>query len=124
MPAAGADIRLDGVGRPFAQVTAVEVDAADAGLRGKGNELGLVAFELVAAQPVLFLRQDDDAASLGRFIGQRGQLRGVGQLGQVGAVGRDEFDGLPIAQRDRARLVQEQHIHVAGGFHGATDWWR
>ena len=72
---------------------------------------------VAAAQPVLALRQHHDAASFRRFIGQRSQLGGVGQCGHGHAFGRQKLHGLAVSQRDGARLVQEQHVHVAGGFH-------
>jgi hypothetical protein len=34
--------------------------------------------ELAAADAVFLFRQDDDGAALGRFVGKRTQLRGVG----------------------------------------------
>ena len=35
------------------------------------------------AQAVLFLGQHDDAAAFGRFVGQRRELRRVGQVRQI-----------------------------------------
>ena len=42
------------------------------------------------------------------------------RVGQIDAVGRRELHGLPIAQRDRAGLVQQQHVDVAGGLDRAA----
>ena len=39
---------------------------------------------------------------------------------QTDAVGRNELDRLPIAQRDRAGLVEQQHVDIAGGFDRAA----
>ena len=64
--------------------------------------------------------QDHDAAALGGFIGQGGQLRHVGQFLDVYARGREELHRLAVAQGDGAGFVQEQHVHVARGFRGAA----
>ncbi len=51
---------------------AVQVHAAHARLGGEGHELGVGHLvNLAAANAVLLLGQDDDAAAFGRFIGQR-----------------------------------------------------
>ena len=47
-----------------------------------GDPLGAGELALVPlAQAVLLLRQDDDGAALGRLVGQRRELGGVGELG-------------------------------------------
>jgi len=46
-------------------------------------------------------------------------LRGLGDRLRPVIPGRHERDRLAIAQRDGSRLVEEQHIHVAGRLHGA-----
>ena len=52
------------------------------------------------------------------FIGQAGQLCGIRDLA-LGHTGRwHERHGLAAAQRDRAGLVQEQRVDVAGGLDG------
>ena len=76
--------------------------------------------DVAAAEAVFFFGQHDDAAAFGRFVGQRGELRGVGQFGNAHAVGGNELDRLAIAQRDRAGLVEQQHVDVAGRFDGAA----
>ena len=73
-----------------------------------------------AAQAVFFLGQHDDAAAFGRFVGQRRELRRVGQVRQVDAIGGNEFHRLAVAHRDRAGFVEQQHVDVAGGFDGAA----
>ena len=78
-----------------------------------GTKRGLVRRELALAQPVL-LGEHDDRAALGRLVGQRGQLRGLGQLGLGDARHRDELRRLAVAERDRAGLVEQQHVDVAG----------
>ena len=78
------------------------------------------AAEVAAAQVVLLLGQHDDGAAFGGFVGERGELRGVGQplLADVG--GGIELGGLAIAEGDGAGLVEQQGVHVAGGFNGAS----
>ena len=67
---------------PLRILRAVDVHARHTGLGGEGDPLGAGQFALVAlAQPVLLLRQDDDGAALGRLVGQRRQLGGVGEFG-------------------------------------------
>ena len=76
----------DRTGRALADLAPVDVDARHPGLGGEGDPLGAGQLALVAlAQAVLLLRQDDDGAALGRLVGQRGQLGGVGELGLGGA---------------------------------------
>ncbi len=55
-------------------------DAAHPRLRGEGNERRAQFVHVAAAQAVLLLGQHDDAAAFRRFVGQRRQLRGVGQI--------------------------------------------
>ena len=70
--------------------------------------------EIVLAQPVL-LGQHDDRAALGRLVGQRRELRGLGQLGLADARHRHEGRRLAVAERDRAGLVEQQDVDVAAG---------
>ena len=74
--------------------------------------------DLAPAQLEFFLGQGDDTAAFGRFIRERGQLRGVGQDLQFDPRRRYELSRHAIAQRDRAGLVQQEHIDVTGGFDG------
>ena len=113
------DPAQDRVARALAQARAVEVDAAHAGLRGEGDELRVLRLELVLAQPVL-LGEHDDRAALGRLVGQRRVLRRLGQLGLLHPGHRDEGGGLAVAERDRAGLVEQQHVDVAGRLDGAA----
>jgi len=68
----------------------------------------------------LLLREDDHAATFGRFIGQRGQLRRVGELRLRDPGGRQEGRRLPVTERDGSGLVEQQHIHVARRFHSPS----
>ena len=76
--------------------------------------------DLPPSQLEFLLGQRDDAAALGRFVGQRGQLRGVSQRREIDPRRGNELRGHAIAQRDRARFVEQEHVDVAGGFDGAT----
>jgi hypothetical protein len=112
-------VTLDRIGRPFADPPAVEIDARHAGLRREGNERRFVRRELASANPVLLLREHDDGAAFGRFVGERGELGGVGKGRVADARRGPEFAGLTVPERDRARLVEQQRMDVAGGFDGA-----
>src|SRR5262249_13320578 len=94
---------------------AVEVDAAHARCRAERDELVLA--ELALAEPELFLGQHYDRAALGRLVGERGELRDLGQLLLADAVDRDEFGRLPVAERDRAGLVEQKHVDIARRLH-------
>ena len=72
------------------------------------------------AHAEFLLGQHDDAAAFGCFVGERRQLRGVGMSFIVDAGRGKEFDGLAVAERDRAGLVEQQHVHVAGGLDRAA----
>ena len=56
----------------------------------------------------------------GRFVRQRRELRGVGQFLRADAGQRHELGRLAVAERDRAGLVEQQRVHVAGGFDRAA----
>ena len=75
--------------------------------------------DLASAQPEFLLRQDNDAAPFGGFICQRRELGRSGHLLPGHARSRQKRSSLAVAQRDRARLVQQQHVHVASGLDGA-----
>ena len=109
-----------GIDRAFADGLTVEIDAADARLRGEGNERRMQRRHIAPAYAVFLLRQHDDGAAFRRFIGQRGELRGVGQIAFVDAGQGQKFSRLTIAQRDRAGFVEQQRVHVARRFHRAA----
>ena len=56
----------------------------------------------------------------GCFVGNRGQLRGVGQIRVVTPGAGIEVGRLAIAERDRSRLIEQQNVHVAGSFDRAA----
>ena len=56
----------------------------------------------------------------GRFVGERGELRGVGEFLLGDAAHRHELGRLAVAERDGAGLVEQQRIDVAGRLDGAA----
>ena len=86
----------------------------------KGMNVALSARHVAAADAVFLLGQHDDGAALGRLVGQRGELRRVGEFLSLTPVYRNEFRGLAVAERDRAGLVEQQRIDVARRLDGAA----
>ena len=78
-----------------------------------GTNVGAERVDVALAQAVLLLGQHDDAAAFGRLVGERGELRRVGELLDRDAVGGHERRRLAVAERDRAGLVEQQHVDVA-----------
>ena len=78
--AALRDVAFDGVRRALANLASIQVDAGHAGARRERHEDGLLWRELTLAQAVSLLRQHDDRTPFRRFVGQRGELGGVGHL--------------------------------------------
>ena len=66
-----------------------------------------------AAKPVFLFYQDHDAAAFGSLVGKRCQLGSFRQIPDIRPVNRDQFDCLPVAERDRAGLVEQEDIDVA-----------
>jgi len=71
-------------------------------------------------QAVLLLGQHYDAAAFRRLVGQRGELRRLSQLPDGRPCDGRELHGLPVAQRNRPRLVQQEHVDVACGFNRSS----
>ena len=67
-----------------------DVDAAHPRLRGERDELGGRLVEVALADPEL-LGEHHDRATLGRLVGERRELRGVGELGLGHAGDRQEL---------------------------------
>ena len=107
----------DRVGGALAKLPSFEIDAAHPRVGRERNERRLVFRDVAAPQAIFLFRQDHDRPAFRRFIGQAGQLRCIGQFLVVDSVDRQELDCLPISQRDRAGLVEQQRVDVAGGFH-------
>ena len=68
---------------------------------------------LAAADAVLLLGEDDDRAAFRRFVGERRELRRIGELALRYARQRDELRGLTVAEGDRAGLVEKKGIDVS-----------
>ena len=116
-----AHVGAHAVGRALAVLLAVHVHAAHARLRGEGYELGVGQLrELAPADALLLFGEHDDGAALGGLVREAGELRGVGEFVGGDARRGDELDGLPVAQRDGAGLVEQEHVHVTRRLHGAA----
>ena len=105
--------RIDG---PFSDLSSVEIHAAHSRVSGKGNERCAKLVDVASPQAVLFLGQDNDAASFRRFIGQRRKLSRVGQPLGCHSIGCDKFNSLAIPKRDRPGLIEQQRVDIAGCF--------
>src|ERR1019366_9834707 len=68
----------------------------------------------------LLLCKHDDAAAFGRFVGDRGELRGFGKAFAWNTWRRQKLAGHAVAERDRAGLVEEEHVDVPGGLDRAA----
>jgi hypothetical protein len=111
--AAPADEGLHRIGGALADRGPVHVDAAHAGLGAERHELVLAGDLLALAQREALLRQNDDRAALRRLVGEGGELRGLGELPLRDPGGGQELGRLAVADRDRAGLVEEEHVDVA-----------
>ncbi len=74
----------------------------------------------LTAYVVFLLHQSDDRAAFCRFVGVARQQCRLGCLALGHAGHRNDLGRQTIAERDRAGLVQQQRIDVAGCFHGAA----
>jgi hypothetical protein len=98
----------------------VEVDTGHPGLRRELDEVGAGQLAgLPLTQPVLTLGEHDDGTSLGGLVRQARELCGAGDVGERDTVDGMELRRLSVAQRDGARLVQQQGVDVAGRLDGA-----
>ena len=100
--------------------TSAGIDAAHAGLRGERNEGGGELRHVAAADAVFLLGEHDDRAAFRRLVGQRGELRRIGQFLLGHAADRAKRGRLPVAERDGAGLVEQQRVDVAGGLDRAA----
>src|SRR5215510_11715331 len=99
------DVGLDGLGGALADLAPAQIHPAHPRLRAELHELRPHGLHVALAQAVLLLGQHYDTPSLRGFVGQRGELGGVGERGLAHAVAGIERGGLPIAEGDGARLV-------------------
>ena len=111
LPPCSAMKALTASAAPLRMIVAVHVDAAHPGLRREGDEVVLA--ELALAQVESLLGENHDRAALGGLVGERGKLRHLGELALLHAVDREELGGLPVAEGDRAGLVEQEHVDVA-----------
>ena len=70
---------------------------------------------VAAADAVFVLGEHDNRTAFRRLVRKRGKLRRIGQLLLGHAGERDELGCLPVAERDRPGLVEQQRIDIAGG---------
>ena len=114
------DVFHDRVAGTFADHPSVEVDATHPRLRSEGDELRAERLHVAAADAVPFLGQHDDRPTFRGFVGEARQLGGIGEIPFTHARRRQEVGCLPVAERDCAGLVEQEHVHVAGGLHRAA----
>ncbi|MPM46046.1 hypothetical protein SDC9_92740 [bioreactor metagenome] len=124
LPALHLHMLAHRVGRALAQCAraggVLHVHTAHARLCGEGHEGGVQCAQFALAQTMLFLGQHHHAAAFRRFVGKRCHLRRIRQLRGRDTGRWQELAGLPIAQGDRAGLVEQQHVHVTRGLHGTA----
>ena len=77
--------------------------------------LGSVGLGLLIFTVISLMQKIEESFN---FIWHVSQLRGVGEGRFIHTIGGDEGGRLAVAKRDRAGLVQEQHVHVASRFYG------
>ena len=99
--------------RALAHPGVVHLHAAHAALGGERNEVGAQLGEVAAADAVFLLGENDNGSPLGGLVGERGKLRGIGQLLLADAAQRLELGGLAVAERDGAGLVEQERIDDA-----------
>ena len=58
-------------------------------------------------QAILFLREYRDGAAFGCLVGDRRELGGIRQILNLDTEGWNKFGCHPVAERDRAGLVEE-----------------
>ncbi len=74
----------------------------------------------VTTQTKFFLGKHHNGTTFGSLIRKGCELCGFGEFVGIRAVDGDELDRLTIAERDGSCFVEQQHIHIACRFHGAT----
>ncbi len=114
------DVGRNRLGRALPDFAAVEVDSGHPCLRRERNEPRVPVGELSAADAVLVFGQHDDRSSFRRFVRERRQLGRVRQLTLGDAGQRHELGRLPVPERDRPGLVEQQRVDVAGRLDGAA----
>ena len=97
----------DRFSRSLAEPPSLKIRTTHSCVSGERNETGLALGNMAPSEAVLLFSQNDHGAAFRSFIGEAGQLRGIGQLLTAYSIHPQEFDGLAVAQRDRAGLVQQ-----------------
>ena len=110
----------DRVDRAFADSAAVDVDAGDAGLGGKGNDGRTRRVKLRLGDSIVILGDRDDRTALRRLVGETRHERRLGELLGGHAGHGQELGRHAIAECDRARLVEQQRVDVACRLDRAT----
>ncbi len=110
-----AQHRID---RTLVDQAAAEAEAGKPRLRGEGDRLRIGGQRL--RQAVLLAREGDDRSALRRLVGKAGEQRRLGQRAFLDAGERHEGARLPVADRDRAGLVEQQHVAIARRLHRAA----
>ncbi len=99
--------------RALADLAAVHVHTRHPGLGGERHPRGVGELALVTlAQAVLLLGENHHGPALGRLVGQRGELGGVGQFGLRHTRDGEERGCLPVAEGDGAGLVEQQRRDI------------
>ncbi|CCJ81125.1 hypothetical protein BN134_1855 [Cronobacter dublinensis 1210] len=119
LPAVGFHVATNGVYRAFTDHPVLDVNPAHARLGGKGYKRRLKTLHVALAQVKALLGEHHDAAAFRRFVGKRGELRGVRQRFFIDARRGQERGGLTVAKRDGAGFIKQQHVHIARRFYRA-----
>ena len=118
LPALAGDEVHDRVAGALAQPRPVEVHAAHAGLGAEGHEAGRWGRSGARGGRTAW---PGPRSSGPRASRPRARPSARPRRARVLDTGhRQELGGLAVAERDRAGLVEQQHVHVARGLHGAT----
>src|SRR5512147_2028924 len=100
----------NGIERALTNGGALEIDAADAALRGERDEMSVYRCHLAAADAVLLLGEDDDRAAFRRFVAEGGELRRLRAPVPRYARQRADLRGFAVAEGHRAGLVEKKGI--------------
>ena len=103
----------DRVARALAQARAVHVDAAHAGLGGERDELASCGPNSCSRMPYCLASTTIERPSGVSSASEASCAASASSLSRD-ARHRDELRRLPVAERDRAGLVEQQHVDVAG----------
>src|SRR5712692_9231078 len=74
----------------------------------------------ISTPPMPLLGQHHDRAAFGCFVREGRELSGVRQILFLHSRRGEKLRGAAVTQGNRACLVQEQRIHIPGGFYSAS----